>query len=168
LSSTASQEPTVAADKPVSSIGGKRDLSKLLAVSPEMICKKLEQLIIKQNDTGQILSSSELVHIKQLIARVPDPTSKEQYLHFIQHLLEDLENIRVKSQRKYSNNTRLHDVDQGKEMEIKNYHAYRTKKVDELKIRREKLEAECKVEESALTRRVRELYSDPQIQYALA
>lgn len=148
-------------------VNGRRDLSKLLAATPEQICNKLEQLIISQKNSGQAPSSDELSNMQQWISRLTNPTDKEEYNNFIQHLMKDLEKVQDNHVQKYINTRVDDDVSRDKQVIIREYHAHRINKIQQLSTRREQLDVDCKQVEVALSSRVKELHADPQIQSAL-
>jgi hypothetical protein len=144
---------------------GKRDLSKLLSTTPEMICSKLEELIQSQHALGRVPTLTDLSQITQMIARLPDSQNMQQFGNLTPHLLTDLQKFKANSQS--YNNSGHHDIDREKEQYILDYHAHRNAKVEELNKRKGQLELECRNAEESLTRRVKELHADPLVQSAL-
>lgn len=146
-------------------ITGKRELTQLLALTPEKICTKLEDLLRNHTSKVDMLTSSELAPIRKLMDRLPDPTNKDQYDSIMRQLLGELEKLKHAPKAHADG---VYDIDSNEKIKsIMEYLNYRKRKVKELSTRNEQLAAECQETEKILAQRVESLQSDPAIQHAL-
>lgn len=147
-------------------ITGKRELTQLLALTPEKICAKLEDLLRNQTFPVDISTSSELALIRKMMDRLPDPTNKDQYDGIIRQLLQELEKLKAAAAAARTED--VYDIDSNEKIKsIMEYLNYRKRKVKELSSRNDQLAAECQETEKLLAQRVESLHNDPAIQHAL-
>lgn len=146
-------------------VTGRRELTQLLALTPEKICTKLEDLLRNQTSKVDILTSSELAQIRKLMDRLPDPSNKDQYDVIIRKLLEEIEKLKHIPQARVEN---VYDMNNNEKIQsIMEYLKYRKRKVKELSTRNDQLVLECQEAEKLLAQRVESLQNDPSVQHAL-
>lgn len=142
---------------------GKRDLTKLLVITPERICDKLEQLIHAQISLRQPISKKDLLQIENMVHRLPDPYNKQQFNAIAQNLLSEYKQRNSSSSSKTSH----YEINNAKVNLILEYLEHRKRKVKDLSKRHEQLILECQEAENSLKKRVEELQKDPLVQHAL-
>ncbi|KAG2235599.1 hypothetical protein INT48_002373, partial [Thamnidium elegans] len=144
--------------KPV--IGGKRDLSLLLAITPEKVCQRIEHLFRTRSLFHQHPEPEQLDSIRQLIKRLHDPYNPDHANTLLQDLIDSFSPVLP-----VSSTDAIHPE---KEMVITEFYTHRKTKVDDLKARKQELEAKCEKSETVLIHRIQELNQEPVVQSALA
>lgn len=141
-------------------IGGKRDLSLLLAITPEKVCQRIEHLLRTQSLFHLHPEPEQLDSIRQLIKRLKHPYNPDHINALLQNLIDSFSPTLPAPA--------TDAIDPEKEKVITEFYKHRKAKVVDLKARRQELEAKCEKSETVLVHRIQELNQEQVVQSALA
>lgn len=141
-------------------IGGKRDLSLLLDVTPEKVIQRIEHLFRTRSLFHQHPEPEQLYSIRQLIKKLKDPYNPDHINALLQKLIDSFSPV--------SHAPDTDTIDPEKEKVITEFYKHRKAKVDDLKAKIKELEAKCEKSETVLVHRIQELNQEQVVQSALA
>ncbi|GAA5816226.1 hypothetical protein MFLAVUS_009752 [Mucor flavus] len=140
-------------------IGGKRDLSLLLDVTPEKVIQRIEHLLRTRSLFHQHPEPEQLYSIRQLIKKLKDPYNPDHINALLQKLTDSFSPV--------SHAPATDTIDPEKEKVITEFYKHRKAKVDDLKAKIQELEAKCEKSETVLVHRIQELNQKQVVQSAL-
>lgn len=138
-----------------STSSGRRDLTQLVATTPEKICRKIESLIEKQAFTNQ-----DLAQIKNLIEHLPNKHDKQQFITMVEGLKSKAETIDIDTTKYKTENIK----DSLSYQSVLDYLEDQRLRIKELTKRKDDLQIKTSIAEQQLIQRVRQLYKEPEIQ----
>lgn len=142
---------------------GRHDLTQLIAITPEKICKKIEALLLKQAEQNQAISEDELVQIKNLIERLSDKHDIQQFTLLVEGIQSKLETIDIDPTKYETENVKS----SLKYQSLLDYLGDQNQRIEELTTRKNELQLQTEKAESYLIKRIRQLYQDHELQSML-